>query len=277
MPSVLVTGAARGIGRATVLRLANAGWDVYAGVRNPADGEELSRSASRITPLVFDIVDAAQVADAARQVPALDAVVNNAGIAVLGPLEGVHLADIRRQLEVNVIGQMAVTQAFLPHLRTSRGRLVFTSSLSGRVVTPLSGAYNASKFALEAAADALRMELKPWGVGVSLVEPAQVSTDMWHHANEDTDAAEAGLRPEARDLYRAHFAGFRKTIPLSQKLAAPADNVARSIERALTARRPKARYVVGFGPKVQLALSGASPTPARDALLRKMTGVPSKR
>lgn len=277
MPSVLVTGAARGIGRATVLRLANAGWDVYAGVRSAADGDELSRSASRVTPLVFDIVNVDQVADAARQVPALDAVVNNAGIAVLGPLEGLPLDELRRQLEVNVIGQIAVTQAFLPHLRTSRGRIVFTSSLSGRVVTPLSGAYNASKFALEAAADALRLELRPWGIGVSLVEPAQVSTDMWHRAEEDTDAAEAAMRPEAKDLYRDHFAGFRKTIPMSQKMAAPADNVARTIERALTARRPKARYVVGLGPKVQLALSNASPTPARDALLRKVTGVPRPR
>lgn len=277
MPSVLVTGAARGIGRATVLRLANAGWDVYAGVRRTADGDELANASSRITPLVFDIVNEDEVKQAAAQVPALDGLVNNAGIALIGPLEGMPLDEIRRQLEVNVIGQLAVTQAFLPHLRTSRGRLVFTSSLSGRVVTPLSGAYNASKFGLEAAADALRMELKPWGIGVSLVEPAQVATDMWHHAEADADAAEAGLRPEAKDLYRDHFVGFRKAIPMSQKMAAPADNVARSIERALTARRPKARYVVGIGPKVQIALSSATPTPALDAVLRKVTGVPSKR
>jgi NAD(P)-dependent dehydrogenase (short-subunit alcohol dehydrogenase family) len=277
MPTVLVTGASRGIGRTTALRLASSGWDVHAGVRRAADGEELRRSSARITPVVVDIADAEQVAALPDAIPALDALVNNAGIAVLGPLEGVPIEDLRRQLEVNVVGQVAVTQALLPRLRASRGRIVFTSSLSGRVVTPLSGAYNASKFALEAAADALRMELRPWRINVSLVEPAQVATDLWHHAEEDLDAAEASMRPEAQELYRDHFRGFRRTIPLSQRLAAPADDVARTIEKALTARRPRPRYVVGLGPKAQLVMSSATPTPVRDALFRKVTGVPSQR
>ncbi|HWJ83161.1 MAG TPA: SDR family oxidoreductase [Nocardioides sp.] len=277
MPSVLVTGASRGIGRTTASLLAASGWDVYAGVRRAADGEDLRSVSPRITPVVLDVTDAEQVAALAEQVPALDALVNNAGIAVLGPLEGLPIDQLRHQLEVNVVGQVAVTQALLPRLRASRGRIVFTSSLSGRVVTPLSGAYNASKFALEAAADALRMELRPWGIRVSLVEPAQVATDMWHRADEDVDAAESSMSPDAQELYRDHFAGFRKTIPLSQKIAAPPEDVARTIERALTARRPRARYVVGLGPKAQMLMSSASPTPVQDALLRKVTGVPPQR
>ncbi|MGN6160723.1 MAG: SDR family oxidoreductase [Marmoricola sp.] len=276
MPSVLVTGASRGIGRATALRLAASGWDVYAGVRRTVDGDELRGSSDRITPVLLELDNAETVRTLASQITSLDALVNNAGIAVLGPLEGVPLDDLRRQLEVNVVGQIAVTQALLPLLRASRGRIVFTSSLSGRVVTPLSGAYNASKFALEAAADALRMELKPWRIQVSLVEPAQVATDMWHRAEEDLDAAEAAMPAAAQELYRRHFAGFRKTIPLSQKMAAPPENVAKTIEKALTARRARPRYVVGVGPKVQLAMSGATPTTARDAFFRKLTGVPAK-
>ncbi|WP_183093215.1 SDR family oxidoreductase [Nocardioides stalactiti] len=277
MPSVLITGASRGIGRTTALRLAASGWDVYAGVRRTEDGDELRKESSRITPVVVDVTDAEQVAALAAQVPTLDALVNNAGVAVMGPLEGLPIEDVRRQLEINVIGQVAVTQALLPRLRASRGRIVFTSSLSGRVVTPLTGAYNASKFALEAVADALRMELRPWGIKVSLVEPAQVATDIWHNAADDLDQAEASMTPAARDLYRDHFAGFRKTIPLSQKLAAPVDDVARSIEKALTARRPRARYVVGIGPRAQLVMTGASPTAVQDAVLRKALGVPSRR
>lgn len=277
MPAVLITGASRGIGRVTALRLAASGWDVYAGVRRSGDGEELRSASERITPVVLDVTDAEQVAALPDKIPVLDALVNNAGVAVLGPVEGVPVEDLRRQFDVNVIGQIAVTQALLPRLRASHGRIVFTSSLSGRVATPLTGAYNASKFALEAAADALRMELRPWGVRVSLVEPAQVATDIWAKAGDDLDEAEESMSPDARALYRDHFAGFRKTIPLSQKLAVPADDVARTIEKALTARRARARYVVGLGPKAQLLVSEASPTSVRDAVLRKAMGVPSRK
>ncbi|TCJ31000.1 SDR family oxidoreductase [Nocardioides jejuensis] len=276
MPTVLITGASRGIGRTTSLRLAAAGWDVLAGVRREEDGAELVALDARITPVLLDITDAEQIARVAAEVTTLDALVNNAGVAKIGPLEGLSVATLREQMEINLIGQLAVTQALLPQLRASRGRIVFTSSLSGRVATPLTGAYNASKFALEGAADALRMELRPWGIRVSLVEPAQVSTDIWHNADADLDEVIAGMSPAAQELYRPHLAGFRKMIPLSQKLAVPADKVARAIEKAITSRSPRARYVVGFGPKAQVALSGTTPTPVLDAVLRKATGVPAK-
>lgn len=278
MPSALVTGAARGIGRATALRLARAGWQVVAGVRQRADGEELARLApDRITPIELDITNGQQVGDLdGRLPPGLDAVINNAGIVVGGPVEAVALSELRRQLEVNVVGQAAVTQAVLPRLRASRGRIVFVSSLSGRVSTPMMGAYGASKFALEGMADALRMELAPWGIRVILIEPAQTDTDLWRRASEVFDQEVAALAPHHRELYARHAEGFRKTIPRSQRMAAPVEGVAATIEKALKARRPRARYVVGAPARVQSALVRLMPTPILDRVLRAGTGVPSR-
>ena len=278
MPTVLVTGAARGIGRATVLRLAGHGWDVAAGVRRLEDGEELARShPDRITPLVLDITNQEQVAGLDTSLPAtLDAVVNNAGVVVGGPVEALNLDDLRRQLEVNIVGQAAVTQAVLPRLRTSRGRIVFVSSVSGRVATPMTGAYNASKFGLEGMADALRMELAPWGIRVILVEPAQTDTDMWRKAEDVLDQDVAALAPNHRELYGKYIEGFRRMIPRSQRMAAPVETVAATIEKALTARRPRARYVVGANAKIQARLGQLTPTPVLDAVLRAGTGVPRK-
>jgi len=278
VPSVLITGAGRGIGRATALRLAAAGWDVSAGVRRAEDGEELTRSAAgRISPLILDITHGEQVAGLAQALPDhLDAVVNNAGIVVGGPVEGVPLAELRRQLEVNVVGQVAVTQAVLPRLRSVRGRVVFVSSLSGRVATPLTGAYNASKFALEGLADSLRMEVAPWGIRVVLVEPAQTDTDLWRLADDDLEGTVASLSPEHRTLYAQHIEGFRKSIPRSQRMARPVDGVAATVEKALTDRRPRARYVVGTPARAQAALARLTPTPLLDLMLRAGTGVPRR-
>ncbi len=270
MPSVLVTGAGRGIGAAIATRLAGSGWDVYAGVRGGA-------APAGTTAVTLDITDADQVAALDEALPGrLDAVVNNAGIVVGGPIEGVPVGELRRQLEVNVVGQVAVTQAVLPRLRAARGRAVFISSVSGRVVTPMTGAYNASKFAIEAVADALRMEVRPWGVKVVLVEPAQTDTDMWRAADDELEATLALMTPEHRDLYAKHTKGFRRSIPVSQRMAVPADRVAAAVERALTASRPRARYVVGAGPRVQAALAKVTPTPVMDAALRLALGVPRK-
>src|SRR3954452_184060 len=198
MPSVLLTGASRGIGRATAVRLASSGWTVLAGVRTEADGDALVRDGgAKIVPLHLDIADDADVAALDEKLPGrLDAVVNNAGYALDGPVETLTLDDVRRQLDVNVVGQLAVTQAVLPRLRASSGRVVFVSSLSGRISTPMTGAYNASKFALEGLADALRIELRRWRIPVVLVEPGPVSTDLWHGAEQQLDATIAEMRPE---------------------------------------------------------------------------------
>jgi NAD(P)-dependent dehydrogenase (short-subunit alcohol dehydrogenase family) len=177
-------------------------------------------------------------------------------------------------LEINVIGQLAVTQAVLPRLRESRGRVVFISSVNGRLSFSMVGAYCASKFALEAAADALRMELRPWGIGVAIVEPAQTDTDIWRAADDMVVQAEATLSAEQRALYARHIAGFKKTIPMSQKLAVPAEKVAAVVEEALTARKPRPRYVVGLAPKLQVALLTNLPAGARDWLLRQVAKQP---
>ncbi len=278
MPTVLITGASRGIGHATALRLADAGWDVLGGVRSEADGIALAaQRPGRITPVTLDITDAGHIAALdATLPPTLDALVNNAGVLVAGPVEGLPVDEFRRQFEINVFGQIAVTQAVLPRLRASKGRIAFVSSLSGRISTPMSGAYNGSKFALEGIADALRLELKPWGIKVSLVEPSQTSTDIWHHAADAFDADFAKLAPEQRDLYAGHAKGFKRVIPISQKLAAPADSAARSVEQALTAKRPRARYVVGAAPKVQAALMQVTPAAIGDPILRALVGVPRR-
>jgi NAD(P)-dependent dehydrogenase (short-subunit alcohol dehydrogenase family) len=278
VPSVLVTGASRGIGRATALRLAAAGWDVSAGVRRPEDGESLRTEApDRIRPVTLDVTEQDQIAALDATLPArLDAVVNNAGAVVGGPIEALPLSELRRQFEVNVVGQAAVTQALLPRLRESRGRIVFVSSLSGRISTPMMGAYNASKFGLEGLADALRLELRPWGIRVVLVEPAQTDTDLWRGAEGELEASVALLSARHRELYRKHIEGFRKSIPRSQKMAAPADGVAGVIETALTARRPKARYVVGASARAQAVMASLTPTPLLDVFLRLGTGVPRR-
>jgi NAD(P)-dependent dehydrogenase (short-subunit alcohol dehydrogenase family) len=278
MPSVLVTGTSRGIGSAIATHLADNGWDVFAGVRGEEDAAKVRSASPRITPVILDVTNAEQIAALEESLPErLDAVVNNAGIVVMGPVEAIAPTELLRQLEVNVVGQLAVTQAVLPRLRRSHGRIVFISSLNGRVSFPLLGAYCASKFALEAAADALRIELKPWDIRVVIVEPAQTRTDMWRTADTEKETA-AAMTAEMRQLYERHLPGLSKAIDRSQKLAVavPPERVARVVDEALTAHRPRARYVVGVGPKVMLGVTTLLPTSLRDRLLRAITGQPDR-
>jgi len=266
MPTVLVTGASRGIGHAIATHLASRGWDVTAGVRNHEDADRLR--AEGIASVILDVTDSKDIAALGNSLPAqLDAVVNNAGIVVGGPMETLAPEELRRQLDVNVVGQIAVAQAVLPRLRASRGRIVFISSLNGKISFPLVGAYCASKFALEAAADAMRLELKPWRIPVVVIEPAQTDTDMWRTADAMAEGIASALPSDTRQLYDKHIAGLKKTIPTSQKMAVPPQKVAAVVEKALTARHPRARYVVGAGPKMQLALMNRLPTGVRDRVL----------
>jgi NAD(P)-dependent dehydrogenase (short-subunit alcohol dehydrogenase family) len=276
MSSVLVTGAARGIGRAITEHLASHDWNVIAGVRTQADADAVGAVDPRcITPVILDVTNDDHIAELDASLPArLDAVVNNAGIAVSGPIEAVTTADWRKQLDVNVIGQLAVTRAVLPRLRESGGRVVFISSVNGRVSLPMLGAYSASKFAIEAAADALRMELRPWRLPVVIVEPAQTDTDMWRTADQMVAETEAALTPELRALYVRHIAGMKKFVPISQRMAAPTEKVSAIVEHALVTRRPRARYAVGVGPRLQVALVPKLPAAVRDLVLRKVSGQP---
>jgi NAD(P)-dependent dehydrogenase (short-subunit alcohol dehydrogenase family) len=280
MPAVLLTGASRGIGRATALRLARAGWTVYATVRSAADGQGLVAEAAggAVHPLQLEVTSDEGIAALDEALPArLDAIVNNAGIVVSGPLETLSAADLREQFDVNVVGAVALTNLVLPRLRASRGRIVFVSSLSGVISTPMTGAYNASKFALEAIADAWRLELRPWGIKVILVEPAMTDTDLWRKAPETLEAEAAEMSAEHRELYAGHLDGMRKTVPRMQKMAKPVDTVAAAIEKALTASRPRARYPVGTDVRVQAALSGVTPDRVKDAAFARLTGTPARK
>jgi NAD(P)-dependent dehydrogenase (short-subunit alcohol dehydrogenase family) len=265
----LVTGASKGIGEACATRLARRGWRVFAGFRDPADGERME--AQGLVPVPLDVTDAGQIADAARTVEAatgehgLDGVVNNAGIALAGPLEFLPIDRLRQQLEVNVVGQLAVTCALLPALRRARGRVVFIGSISGRSALPFTGAYAASKFALEAIADSLRVELMPWELRVAIVEPGVIATPIWETSLGFSEGLLAEMPPEAMKYYGAKMPGLRKRA-LRGKDGRDPDDVARAVEHALTARRPRLRYVVGTDARLRLAFQRL-PARLRDRII----------
>lgn len=258
MRSVLITGASTGIGRASALRMDAAGWRVFAGVRRDGDAEELQRAGSeRLVPLRLDITDPEQIAAAGEQVAGavaeagLDGLVNNAGITTPCPLEALHLEDFQRLLAVNLTGQLAVTQAFLPQLRQAKGRIVFVSSVSARRAMPMLAAYAASKAGLNAVADGFRQELRPWRIGVSIVEPGAVETPIWDRGEGELDSALERSEVDAERLYGKLIAAFRKLGKQALARRIPPERVAATIEQALTAGRPRPRYVVGLDAKSQ--------------------------
>jgi NAD(P)-dependent dehydrogenase (short-subunit alcohol dehydrogenase family) len=303
-PAVLVTGASTGIGRAVAGLLARRGFEVFAGVRLEEsaerleqDGREARRAAGpdaatgSITPLLFDITDAEGIARAAAVVEertgarGLHGVVNNAGVVVAGPMEFLPLEDLRHQLEVNVLGQVAVTQAMLPMLRRARelqlategqrravgvrastaptridgsrgadrspvrgshGRVVFVGSISGLVSSRLLGAYAASKFAIEALGDAFRLELEPWGLQVSIVEPGRVRTPIWGKTKGAGEARLSRMPEVAAELYEATIRSVSRGVNDVDSAGIAPDGVARAVLHALTAPRARTRYRVGF-------------------------------
>ncbi|HEX8051869.1 MAG TPA: SDR family oxidoreductase [Thermoleophilaceae bacterium] len=267
---VLITGASTGIGATTALRLADRGWKVLAAVRRAEDGERLvARGGANVSWLRLDVTDAAEIEAAAAQVEAaggLDALVNNAGIVVPGPLETLPIDDLRRQLEINFVGHVAVTQALLPALRRSRGRIVFMGSIGGRVGQPFISAYTASKHALEAVADALRVELAPWGIRVSLIEPGSVRSETWGKSAAYFDDLFEGLPAEQRELYRKPVGRVRAVARMQERGAVPATWVARAVTHALESGRPRSRYLVG--PEAwSLRAFRVLPDRARDAIV----------
>jgi len=267
-PAVLITGASTGIGAACALDLDARGFRVFAGVRSEADGERLRRQASeRVSPLRIDVTEPESVRAAAEQVTAavgeagLTGLVNNAGILVSAPVELVDLDLLRRQLEVNVIGVVAVTQALLPLVRAARGRIVNVGSISGRVVAPGLGPYAASKFALEAVTDALRVELRKWGISVSIVEPDTVKTPIWDKALASAEVPPHGRGAEAAGLYDDELLALRKATYTMGKTGMPVERVVCAVRHALCARRPKTRYPVGV--RTRLAFWAARHLPDR--------------
>jgi len=264
--SALVTGASSGIGLASAVRLANAGWRVFGGVRTEADAIALRLRG--IEPLELDVTDSSQIAAAADAIGSeLHGLVDNAGIAVAAPLELVPLDELRRQLEVNVVAQIAVLQAVLPALRRARGRVVLMGSIGGRSALPFLGPYAASKHALEALADVLRVELGPWDIGVAIVEPASVKTAIWTKGAAHAAALSEEMSPEAAALYADRLQRFRE-VALKRGPGVDPDVVARAVEHALTASSPKARYVVGRDAHLRAWIERL-PTSLRDRVLTR--------
>ena len=271
MPTVLITGAGRGIGLAITEHMGERGWDVYAAARSESALHRLDRLPN-VHPIALDVTDRSAIAALPAQLPAaLNGVVNNAGIIVNGPVEGLSIDDLERQLDVNVIAQIAVTQAVLPKIREARGRLVFISSISGFITTPGTGAYNASKYAIESLGDALRIELRPWKIPVSLIQPGPIRTDMWGDVLDEYDRMTKQLTEEHRELYASHLAGNRKLLGRIQKLAADPKKVVKAVDHALTSRRPKRRYLLDIASRAQKAIVAVTPTAINDAVLAAAT------
>ena len=244
MKTILISGTSSGIGRHCAIALADAGFKVLAGVRRREDGVELEKLGSgRIEPVLLDVTDQASIRQAVERAGSweLHGLVNNAGVTQLGPLEFVGVDRIRRQFEVNFFGQIAMMQAFLPLLRKTTGRIINISSISGRVAFPFAGPYAASKFALEAASDSLRRELRPWNIKVCLIEPGNIQTPLWEKTSSTSQEAAGQFPPAAQEYYLNWLMSSR----YKRKFPNDPSGVAQAVLRALTAKNPRARYLVG--------------------------------
>jgi len=270
--TVLVTGASTGIGEATVVHLKTLGFDAIGAVRRDEDAERLEGRGVRTVRI--DVSDAGQIAAARDELgdAPLAGLVNNAGIAVAAPLEFLPIDQLRHQLEINVIGQVAVTQAFLPALRRARGRIVNVSSIGGRVALPLVGAYNASKFALEGVSDALRRELRPLGVDVIVIEPGGVKTPIWTKSTKTADDMLEDA-PDARRLYGNLIEGVRtRTQKIARETGSDPSAVAEAIGEALMADRPRTRYLVGRDAKLRARMAKVLPDRVMDRMILRALG-----
>lgn len=280
--AVVVTGASSGIGKAVALGLAERGFRVYAGVRRPEDADALttawnaqpvSGTRGSMTTVTLDVTCADHIAAVVERVTAeagatgLAGIVNNAGIAVAGPMEFVPLVDLREQFEINVLGKVAITQAIMPLIRSSQGRIVFIGSVSGLVSSRLLGSYAASKFAIEAVADALRRELEPWKIKVSIIEPGRIATPIWKKSVEEAMERLDRMPPEARSSYAAVMQDIVKGAEEATRVGTPPAAVARAVYRALTDARPRTRYFVGTDAHIINVLRRVLSDPLFDRLI----------
>jgi NAD(P)-dependent dehydrogenase (short-subunit alcohol dehydrogenase family) len=257
------------------------GFRVFAGVRREEDGAALRQVASeRLRPIHIDVTDTDSILDASRVVSdgvadsRLLGVVNNAGVAITGPTEFVPLQDWRNQMEVNLLGQIAVTQAFLPLLRESHGRIVFVSSIAGRFPQPFFGPYAASKAALESVADCLRVELTPWSIGVSLIEPGAIATPIWDKGSALAGEMLSRVSPRVGELYGAAINQISKSSASSSEHGSEPEKVAVAIAHALTASRPRTRYLVGRDAQMMAFIKKILPDRARDAVIMRALKLP---
>ena len=272
--AVVITGASTGIGAACALDCAGRGMTVFAGVRDKRAGEALAtKGGPSLIPIMLDVTDVSTIMRSAEAVQrvvgaeGLGGLVNNAGIVIGSPLEVIPLPQLRKQLEVNVIGQIAVTQAFLPLLRRGRGRIVNMGSIAGRGTIPLLGPYSASKYALEALTDALRTELQPWGIQVSIIEPGAIATPIWEKSAKEAEGIEESASDEAKALYGEAVVRIREAVAQAAQRAIPPDAVVRAVHHALTASRPRTRYLVGTDARLRAWMVKWLPDRVQDRLL----------
>jgi NAD(P)-dependent dehydrogenase (short-subunit alcohol dehydrogenase family) len=272
--TVVVTGASTGIGAACALDCAGRGMTVFAGVRDARAGEALvAKGGPSLIPITLDVTDEPSIARSVETVQrvvgenGLGGLINNAGIAVASPLEVIALSQLRKQLEVNVIGQIAVTQAFLPLLRRGRGRIINMGSIAGRGTIPLLGPYSASKFALEALTDALRMELQPWGIHVSIIEPGAIATPIWEKSHQTAGDLEASASEKTKALYGEAVIRIRAAVAKAAQRAIPPAAVVHAVHHALTSSHPHTRYLVGVDAKFRAWMVKWLPDRVHDRLL----------
>lgn len=256
------------------------GWRVFASVRREEDAAALRKVASeRLVPLMLDVTDADQIAAVTEQIGGtvgkggLDGLVNNAGIAVMSPLETIPLDDLRQQLEVNLISQVAVTQAMLPLIRTARGRIVFLSSIGGRMALPFGAPYHASKFGIEAVVDCLRQELRPWKIEVVAIEPGSIDTPIWERGEATADEVAERAPATQEQLYGEKIESFRGAVRRTADRGIPPEKVADAVQHALSARRPRTRYLVGADARGQALLSRLLPDRAMDRIVARAMGL----
>jgi NAD(P)-dependent dehydrogenase (short-subunit alcohol dehydrogenase family) len=261
--TALVTGASSGIGQACAVRLSRSGWRVLAAVRRRGDAPEGTEE------VLLDVTDADQIRAAAEGVEELDGLVNNAGIALAAPLEFIPVDELRHQLEVNLVGQIAVTQAFLPALRRAKGRIVFVGSIAGRSALPFLGPYAASKHALEAVADSLRVELRPFGIRLAIVEPGTIRTGIWTRSAEKANELIAASDGRLGELYGERMAALSRFALKRGAGGAAAEDVADVVEKALTTERPRARYLVGRDAKLRAGIE-RMPDRVRDRIYERV-------
>jgi NAD(P)-dependent dehydrogenase (short-subunit alcohol dehydrogenase family) len=285
--AVVVTGASTGIGRATALLLDAKGYRVFAGVRKEEDARELAKDGSdRLTPLTIDVTDAGQIESARQEVAeavgeqGVAGLVNNAGVGGGGPIEFMPLDELRSTLEVNLIGQVAVTQAFIPLIRRGRGTIVFIASIGGRVASPFMSPYNTSKFAIEALGESLRHELRPWGIEVVVVEPGSIDTQIWAKGSEQVREQVEEMPEDARRLYGRQITRFGEVLNETASRGIPPEKVAEVVHKAIASDNPKHRYLVGTDAKIGARLKGTLPDRTFSKLaarqMKMPTDVPSK-
>lgn len=278
--SIFISGASRGIGRACARLLHKNGYLVFAGVRQQEDADSLkAEMQDRLVPITLEVTDENTILDAVKDIGKLTGdsglygLVNNAGIAVAGPLEFMPLHKLREQLEINVIGHLAVTQAFMPLLRKGRGRIINISSKEGIIAMPFVGPYCASKFALEALSDSLRMELKPWAIPVAIIEPGTIATEIIQRSISAAEECISSLPRDATDMYQDCFDKARKTADKIARSAISVDAVAKAVLKAITDKKPKTRYTVGLDAKVLSFMVRILPDRILDMLILGQIGL----